>query len=130
MTTPDLDRLRTLLLIALQSTHDGEVTGAIGAMRKVLKKGGVDAHWLADRLNGGASLPPPPPVYEAASYPGEQLDYINSNDQYVMMLSDREIEFIISLNRQRVRYSPWSPSPKQAKWLGDIYARIKRASGD
>lgn len=49
--------LRQLLLIAFQSTADGEALTALRMATKLAKEQGLDAHKLADSLNGQAARP-------------------------------------------------------------------------
>jgi len=129
MTTPNLPRLQKLLLLALKSTNEGEAAGAIHAINRVLAKGGVDAHWLVEKLNSRPSVPWQLDRSNHGADTDERLAFC-CEDHSMLMLSERELEFILSLSRRRNRYSDWRPTPRQAQWLRDIYARLKLTRRD
>ena len=125
----DRTRLRKLLLVALGSTHPGESYAAIEKVRKLLKDGKVDIHWLVDSLDG---KPPkmPMPSWDPTPYapPRTQYDW-----EYMLIfaadhryrLRPREDEFIGSLLNQSLKYG-WRPSMKQHEWLSSIYQRLRK----
>ena len=126
--TPNLTRLRKLLLIALSTDADNQKVAALNAINRTLKAGQVDMHWLADKID----KPDPPwllaPAFTAS--PGEMLDYCGE-DLSLLALNERELEFILSLNRQRGWYgSTWKLSPRQARWLKGIFERLKLTRRD
>lgn len=128
MTTPNYERIRKLLLIALRSDQDGEVAGAIRAVKRVLAKSGHDEHWLVSTLRPNDTTPwiMGPSRTDWVS----MLDFCGE-DLSLLMLSPRETEFVISLNQQRSRKGDgWRPSHRQQVWLEGIYNRLKLTRRD
>jgi hypothetical protein len=54
----DLKRLEQFMLIMLSSDQPGEVAAASAMLKRELKKGGKDIHWLKDNLLNGKSSAP------------------------------------------------------------------------
>lgn len=126
----DTDRLKKLLLVALSSDQPGEAFAALSAINKQLKANKLDAHWLADKLNGvRAPSPPPPPPPPPYSWqrPARAVDWqemlIHCAD-HRPFLRPREEEFVGSLLDQSTK-GGWYPSEKQFNWLAAIYSRLK-----
>lgn len=127
MTAPNIERLRKLLLIALRSDQDGEIAGAVRAVKRVLAKSGHDAHWLVQALRAEETTPwvMGPIVTDWQS----MLEFCGE-DTSLLMLSDRETEFILSLYNQRSRRKNWQPTHRQQQWLEGIYNRLKLTRRD
>lgn len=99
-------RLRKLLLM-LSSDHDGEVIAGARAIGRALRDSGLDWHHLADTV---IRVDRPPDDWRTmAKYCRGQAH----------RLSPREFDFISNIALSRCE-----PSPKQLKWLRDIYARL------
>lgn len=129
----DTDRLKKLLLVALSSDQPGEAFAALSAINKQLKANKLDAHWLADKLNG-ASAPPPPkvqPGYQPSYGPWHKPAHVDWQEMLIHcadhrpFLRPREEEFIGSLLNQSQTHGGWYPSEKQLGWLAAIYSRLK-----
>lgn len=122
MTSPNIERLRKLLLIALRSDQDGEIAGAMRAVRRVLAKSGHDAHWLVQTLRMDEATPwvMGPSVTDWQS----MLEFCGE-DMSLLMLSEREAEFVLSLHEKRSRRKNWQPTYRQQQWLEGIYNRLK-----
>jgi hypothetical protein len=126
MTQPlDKERLKKLLLVALSSDQPGEAMAALGKVRGVLSAAGHDIHWLVDTITGHA------PARATAVSPFHKTDRQTWLEQLLFCVENldriraREVVFIHSLFEQHDRYGDeWEPTPKQAKWLDDIYQRL------
>jgi hypothetical protein len=131
----DRKQLRKLLLVALSSDQPGEVMAALGKVKSVLVKAGLDIHWLADTATATSSLPftsifdrpprqrtYPPPMVEWR----EMLELCSTEGR--LHLSRREKEFVESLLEQWATREQWHPTDRQLQWLGDIYTRLTRRS--
>ena len=129
MPAPNFERLRKLLLIALSTDQDGEIAGAMRAVKRVLAKSGHDAHWLVEALRPNGVTPWVLGPSLTADW-ATMLDFCGE-DLSILMLSDREAEFIVSLNMQRSRKGErWTPSHRQKQWLEGIYNRLKLTRRD
>ena len=123
MTAPNIERLRKLLLIALSSDKDGEIAGAMRAINRVLARSGHDAHWLADLLRPNETTPW---VMGPSRAEWEEMLKFCGEDVSMLMLSEREAEFIMSLHYQKSSKSKkWNPTHRQLSWLEGIYNRLK-----
>jgi hypothetical protein len=97
------------LIPLLASNHDGEVIATARAIDRVLKSSGRDWHDLAATL----SLPTPIPSADWR----REARFCAANAK---RLSERELDFIVTLARYR-----GIPSPKQQQWLRDIADRLR-----
>lgn len=119
-------RLAKLITLALSSDNEGEVLNAIAAVRRWMKRNKRDPEWV---LQNVGKLPPV--MFAAAQLEDwpSQLDALNSDPALAAVLSDRELEFTLSLIAQRnSRGGQWAPTPRQKNWLGSIYMRARLAA--
>ena len=98
---------------------------AMQAICRVLKGGGKDVHWLLSQLSREDKPAPAPWVFAPAAPPWRDMVKFLSDDVAMLMLSERELEFIVSMKRRS--YHQYSPSPRQYGWLTAIYQRVKLA---
>jgi hypothetical protein len=94
------------LIPLLASNHDGEVIATARAIDRVLKSSGRDWHDLAATI----CLPAPADWRREARFCAGNA----------ARLSERELDFIVTLARYR-----GIPSPKQQQWLRDIADRLR-----
>lgn len=126
----DTDRLKKLLLVALSSDQPGEAFAALSAINKQLKANKLDAHWLADKLNGG-SPPPAAKVQPAHTWQPARSAAVDWQEMLIHcadhrpFLKPREEEFIGSLLNQSQTRFDWYPTDRQYNWLEAIYSRLK-----
>jgi hypothetical protein len=125
LAAPDVDRLGKLIRLALISDEDGEMLGAIAALKRALTTAGVDAHWLG-AFGRGAT-----PAARAAGADHDGGHDRHDDDRSAAWfcwhrrwkLSPKEREFI-----ERIVVWSGTLSEKQRKWLGDICAHLQEAA--
>jgi hypothetical protein len=100
----------------LASDKPGEVVATAGAIARLLRSVGADFHDLASAL----IAPPAPRNDNGWSRLIERL--LDASDQ----LSERDVEFLLSV--KRFVATGRAPSPKQAKWLRDIRAKLQEVA--
>jgi hypothetical protein len=106
---PIAPRLAKLVAL-LSSDKDGEVLGAVEAMRRLLATVDSDFHDLARALAGEA-----PADDDWRQLIGRLLEEADR-------LSDRDYDFLLSMRRHIALGR--EPSPRQQKWLRDIEAKL------
>ena len=103
------------LIQRLASDQDGEVLACVAALKRQLAKVGLDFNDLAETLTAGRSEPGSDQVCNHR----EVLAWIISTN--LGQLSEKEHEFVLNM-------SDWvrtrDPTPKQAKWIDNIFERL------
>ena len=107
---PKLERL----IPRLASNHDGEVIATTRAIGRTLQGAGLDWHDLAAALRPAAK--PRDPETE------DLREIVESLAARARLLTERETDFLLNIHARLRRGQ--SVSPKQAKWLRDIHARL------
>jgi hypothetical protein len=108
---------------------------AAGALMRMLREAGCDIHDLANVIEGGErkfSEVDAQEIYQAAFADGQRsvqakqrlswIEIVETCWEQIDGLSERDQGFIRSI-RPRIRLGD-EPSPKQEKWLRDIYRRV------
>jgi hypothetical protein len=104
------------LIALLSSSQDGEVLGAVAAIRRTLAAEKLDLHDLAHLVAGSPS-----------STRGNGLDPIAAAQFCLdsgIPYDDREVKFLLNVPRLVRRGLPLTP--KQAAWLHDLHLRAAR----
>jgi DNA-binding transcriptional LysR family regulator len=109
--TTDVDRLGKLVRVALISDEDGEILGAVAALKRALAATGVDAHWLAAAFERGAA----PPAH------GD--DHDDDGD-------DRSATWFCWHRRHRLSPKEKAFIENIVTWSGPLSARQRRRLGD
>lgn len=127
MDTAKLEKLFALLA----SDKDGEVLATVGAIKRVLKAGGMDLHDVGKLMNKPPKvieikIPPPAPPAEPKQDMGAIRKMIDELCQTNGFLSEREREFVDSL-ADHAAYRGWECTTKQASWLYGIHGRWIRS---
>jgi hypothetical protein len=113
----DVDKLGKLLRLALIADQDGEITGAIHALKRSLASCGLDPHYIADCFERGAS---PVSVPLAAEHDEDDTSLVWFVWHRRERLSPKEPSFIETLTRWRGKISE-----RQRKWLHGMSALAK-----
>jgi hypothetical protein len=142
---PIAEKLRPLIRL-LSSDHDGEVIAAARALTRTLKNAKLDIHALAESVgqaNGKLSKAEMQKLYDAGFEAGRRaaeteavFRNVNMHEEpswhdiavecarYPDELRDeRERDFVKAMVRRTVRGGKLSEA--QAKWLRDVYARVR-----
>jgi DNA-binding transcriptional LysR family regulator len=120
LATAETDRLSKLIRLTFTSDKTGEIAAAVAAVRRLLESSGLDAHWLADAVERGAT----PVVVQPEERRDERDD---RSDIWFCFhrrhrLSPKERAFIENVvDRSRPL------SNKQRQWLHDIVERLVAA---
>ena len=113
------------LIGKLGSRHDGEVLGAARALGRLLEKQGMGFNDLALGLEGE---PVTRIVYrDREPEPGPADDWREVAEWCAArgeLLTELEADFVASMARI-LRRPGTQPTPKQAKWLGSIFDRLR-----
>jgi hypothetical protein len=141
------DKLRKLICL-LSSDNDGEVLGAVHAIRRTLGAEGLDLHALADGINGGsggnkadgadytvawnagysagraAAEREAPRREEPRREEPSWHDIACLCNEHADRFSDREREFVGDMVRRTVHGG--TLTERQANWLRDIYTKVRR----
>ncbi len=139
------DRLAKLIRL-LGSERDGEVLGAVSAMKRVLQTAGLDLHAIAERVTnngGGNAYDEYRRGYQAGLQHGFQSGHANATatqNQFTdgdelqqaaqfctaraAHLNARERDFVV--NMERLTKPRLQLTPKQEVWLLDIRDRLRR----
>jgi hypothetical protein len=126
-----MKKLREVLLVLLSSDQQGEVAAAAAVIRKELAKAGRDVHWLADQLAKIMEAPLVTKQTNVGVYTNRraQTDWttqLNDCVSKVIVLNDREAEFITSLYEQwTIKGIRWEPTAKQLRWLQAIHEKLQ-----
>lgn len=130
-----------ILIPRLASDSDGEVIATVSAIRRTLKKNGVDLHDLASAVSGethttrGARREKKEnPKTDRNKYNynyqsnsedwSEILDYLNN---CIYDLSPREREFIEDMGENLEKWG--TPTERQGAWMKSIYEKMRRMHG-
>jgi hypothetical protein len=117
LATIETDRLAKLLRLALGSDKDGEIIGAVVALKRTLAAAGLDTHWIVDAFERGAA----PAVQQPRNKSDERNDRSAAWFAFHRShrLSSKERKFIESIVQ-------WTAplSDKQRQWLHDICDRL------
>lgn len=106
------------LIKLLSSDKAGEVTAAAAAIQRELQSAGLDIHALAEHVETLSSVP----QSNRTEKPFDAWYSVRGFcAQHVELLNERDREFLASLSHWR---GPLTE--KQAQWLLDIEARIRR----
>jgi hypothetical protein len=141
MNAEQTERIKKLVRM-LSSEREGEVVAAAHALVRTLRANGSDIHTLADSIGSGKlSEADMQRLYGAGYDDGkraaerQQPARFYSVDEptwheiavecaeHRRLRGDREQEFVADMVRRTVHGG--IPTEKQAKWLRDIYARIR-----
>jgi hypothetical protein len=116
LATVETDRLAKLLRLALVADHDGEIIGAIHALKRTLAAAGLDGHHVVDAFLRGAQ-PDTPSISPDAQGDDRSLVWFafHRRDR----LTPKEAAFVESLTRWR-----GTISEKQRVWLHGIVDRL------
>jgi hypothetical protein len=114
--TPIAGRLQKLVPL-LASDKSGEVVATVEAISRLLRSHGLDFHDLAKAI----TAPPPAPLHDN-DWARLIEHLLDASDQ----LSERDVEFLQSV--KKFVATGRAPSPKQAKWIRDIRAKLKEAA--
>lgn len=113
------------LIGKLGSPHDGEVLGAARALGRLLEKQGMNFNDLAIALEAETVTRI---VYRDREPEAEPADDWREVAEWCAargeLLSECEAEFVASMARI-LRRPGNRPTPKQAKWLGAIFDRLR-----
>jgi hypothetical protein len=136
------------LLRLLGSDKEGEMLAATAALRRTLHGAGADLHDLAESIEGTANgkkftEEDAQKIYQAGVEDGRREAEANTGFHSVdddgppwhaiaqecaerldRMRDERERQFVQDMVRRTVRGG--TPTEKQAKWLRDIYTRVRR----
>jgi hypothetical protein len=108
------------LIALLASDRDGEVLGAVAAMRRTLASESLDLNDLARVITGTSNT-------TGTTNNGQDLDPVEAArfclDSSVPY-DDREIAFLV--NVARLIQHGHRLTPKQARWLADLHLRARR----
>jgi hypothetical protein len=128
----DLARLRHCVL-RLSSEADGEVVNAARAINRVLGSCGLDWHWLADRIGGGAE----PVNWETKIREAYDLGRKSAQPAWQDVGLDHQAaaQWLIDTHADRLRPKDcefldtmmhWrgEPTDKQSNWLNDLCRRF------
>jgi hypothetical protein len=118
MTTPQHVRAGKLVRL-LASDKPGEVAAAAAALDRVLNACGHDLHWLANVVV--AALVDAPALVPLDDDCGDWRSIARFCHHHRDRLPAKEVDFINTVLTYRE-----PPSPKQIKWLRDLYARLHR----
>jgi DNA-binding transcriptional LysR family regulator len=119
LATVDRERFSKPLRLVLGSDKDGEIIGAVAALKRALAAAGLDSHWIADAFERGAAVPVVVPGSEERNYVSD-LWYAHHRRN---LLSERDRRFVETLVNWR-----GMPSEKQLKWLNDIIVKLGRGA--
>jgi hypothetical protein len=122
LATVDVDRLGKLLRLALIADLDGEITGALAALKRALASAGLDPHYVADCFERGAAAPVAPSISPDVTQ-GDDRSAIWFAFHRRYSLSPRDRQFIERLTEWR-----GTLSTKQQKWLRDICDKLAEAA--
>jgi hypothetical protein len=139
---PISDKIGKLIRM-LSSDKDGEVMGAVHALRRTLSSAGTDLHALADAIGGGKkfSEADAAEIYLRGLEEGRRQAARNGGFHSVgeptwheialecqkrndVLRGPAEREFVSDMVRRTVHGGRLTE--KQEKWLRDIYARVGR----
>ncbi|MEO1102907.1 MAG: hypothetical protein AAFW98_04120 [Pseudomonadota bacterium] len=113
------------LIPLLASNQDGEVVAAVRAINRTLSQQGLDFHDLAAAACVSATAKGPTSTRASDLDPEEWREVVLFCADRRARLSNREAAFVTSI-LYRVSQNR-EPTPKQAKWMFDIYDRLRRA---
>ena len=126
--TIEPERFAKLLRLALGSDKDGEIIGAVVALKRSLAAAELDTHWIVDSFERGAA--PVARVDAHARHDDGDGDDDGPDDRSRVWfawhrrhrLAAREREFVENIVR-------WSAplSPRQRQWLFNIVDRLEGA---
>jgi hypothetical protein len=114
----DVDRFAKLLRLAFATDKTHEAIAAIGAAKRLLDSSGLDAHWVADTFERGATLVAQMPDDESSERDDRSAAWFCFHRR--RSLSPKERLFIENIVE---RAAPLTP--RQAKWLHDIVDRLE-----
>jgi hypothetical protein len=120
LATVENAKLAKLIRLALISDEAGEILGAIAAVRRMLAASNLDAHWLADIIERGAS-PSAPSISPNAQ--GDDRSSIWWCWHHRDRLSPKEARFVETSTRWR-----GTISDRQRQWLRDICDKLAEAA--
>jgi hypothetical protein len=111
-------RIGNLLRLLLGTDKDGEGVAALTALKRVLRASGLDHHTLAAAVESGLSAISRIPADEGATNGWRSTTFFcHAHRDY---LTVREAIFIDS-----ILDGYQTLTPKQAKWLSDIEAKLR-----
>jgi hypothetical protein len=111
-------RIGNLLRLLLGTDKDGEAVAALTALKRVLTASGLDHHRLAAAVERGPSAGSIIPAAEQATVDWRSTAFFcRAHRDY---LTVREAIFI-----DNILDSYQTLTPKQAKWLSDIEAKLR-----
>jgi hypothetical protein len=124
----ETDRFAKLLRIALGSDKDGEIIGAVMALKRTLAAAELDTHWIVDSFERGAA-----PVVHADDRGRDREDDGDDDGQDDRSkvwfafhrrhrLSEKERLFVENIAARSGRLTP-----RQRQWLFDICGRLEGA---
>jgi len=114
-------RLAKLLRLALVADHDGEIIGAVCALKRALASAGLDPHHIVDAFERGTSQVAP--SISPADVAGDDRSLVWFAWHRRDRLSVKEAAFVESLTRWR-----GTISDRQRVWLHDICDRLAEAA--
>jgi hypothetical protein len=106
----------------LGSSQDGEVLGAVAALRRTLAAEKLDLHDLAGFIARPSSA-------AGTTNNGQGFDPVAAAQFCLaspVAFDDREVKFL--LNIEHLIRRGYRLTAKQAKWLGDLHLRARRAA--
>jgi hypothetical protein len=106
------------LIRLMASTIDGEALGAVRALGNALEGAGADFHYLADLVRANWQDPEEVVIQLCPRPKWQRL--ADELLKFPDILLDKEFAFLANMSR-----SPFEPTPRQWKWLGDIEARLR-----
>jgi hypothetical protein len=107
----------------LASDKDGEILAAVSAMRRTLAAEKLDLHDLANVVAGS------PSTTAGTTNNGQGFDPVAAAQFCLaspVAFDDREVKFL--LNIEHLIRRGYRLTAKQAKWLGDLHLRARRAA--
>jgi hypothetical protein len=117
--TVETDRFAKLLRLALGSDKDGEIIGAVVALKRSLAAAELDTHWIVDAFERGAA-------------PVINVDDRDRDDDRSKAWFAWHRRFLLSAKEQLFveRVVSWRGplSVKQRKWLNDIVGKLEEVA--
>ena len=118
--TVEPERFAKLLRLALGSDKDGEIIGAVVALKRSLAAAELDTHWIVDTFERGAQVTCTQVTSDDTSSKRDDRSAAWFCFHRRYSLSPKERLFVENIVQ---RATPLTP--RQAKWLHDIVDRLE-----
>ena len=112
-------RIAALVRLVLGSDKDGEILGAVEALKRTLAAAGLDHHRLAEVIEAGLPKPAAPEIGD------DWRALARFCQQHIGKLTPKEAAFVATLARYKR-----PPSEKQVGWLISIAGRLRDDAED